>query len=376
MIITGKQVLTATGFEAYKTLVVEDSSIADIRDASDEERAVAHDTLIPGFIDVQVNGGGGVLLNQQCTVKAIETMMRAHRRFGTTAMMPTLITDSTETMINAAQAIVDARSNDVPGIIGVHFEGPWLSTARKGVHSESFIRLPSEEELALLQNPALGVVMVTVAPENVSPAVIRTLTDAGIRVFLGHSDASAEQVTDALQAGAAGFTHLYNAMSPLQSRAPGMVGTALAHESSYAGIIVDGYHVDPIACQVAFRAKGANRMMLVTDAMALAATDLQEVPFFDTRIVREGDKLTTPDGTLAGSCLTMIEALRNTVSECAVSLPDAVKMASQTPAEMLGVSTRYGSLQTGLSADILALDHSLTLTHVWQQGRLTDTPTE
>ena len=376
MIITGKQVLTPNGFEAFKTLVINGNSIADIRDATDAERATAHDMLIPGLIDVQVNGGGGVLLNQQCTAEAIDTMMRAHRRFGTTAMMPTLITDSTDTMLNAAQAIIDARSGDVPGIVGVHFEGPWLSTARKGVHSEAFIRQPSEKELVLLQNPALGVVMVTVAPENVTPEVIRQLTDAGIRVFLGHSDASAEQVTDALEAGAVGFTHLFNAMSPLQSRAPGMVGSALADTNSYAGIIVDGYHVDPIACKVAFRAKGPERMMLVTDAMALAATDLQEVPFFETRIIREGDKLTTPDGTLAGSCLTMIDALKNTVSECAVSLPDAVKMASQTPAEMLGITGNYGKLETGLSADILALDHSLTLTHVWQQGRLTDTPTE
>ncbi|WP_414829633.1 N-acetylglucosamine-6-phosphate deacetylase [Alteromonas sp. H39] len=376
MIVTGKQVLTPVGFEAYKTLVVEGSCIKDIRDATDKERAGAHDMLIPGFIDVQVNGGGGVLLNQQCTMEAINTMMCAHRHFGTTAMMPTLITDSTETMAAAAQAIIDARSNDIPGIVGVHFEGPWLSTARKGVHSEAFIRPPCDEELAILQNPALGVVMVTVAPENVSPAVIRVLTDAGVKVFLGHSDASAKEVGEALQAGAVGFTHLYNAMSPLQSRAPGMVGTALAHDASYAGIIVDGYHVDPVACQVAFRAKGVDRMMLVTDAMALAATDLQEVPFFDTHIVRDGDKLTTPDGTLAGSCLTMIEALRNTVSECAVPLADAVKMASQTPAEMLGITDRYGKLEAGLSADILALDHSLTLTHVWQQGRLTDTPTE
>lgn len=376
MIITGKKVLTPRGLEAFKTLVVEGTKITQVRDASDDERKQAHDILIPGFIDVQVNGGGGVLLNQQCTSEAVDTIMRAHRHFGTTAMMPTLITDSVETMIDAAQAIIDARNEQVPGIIGVHFEGPWLSTARKGVHSEAFIRQPSEEELTLLQNPALGVVMVTVAPENVAPETIRQLTDAGIRVFLGHSDASAQQARAALEAGAVGFTHLYNAMSPLQSRAPGMVGTALAHDSSYAGIIVDGYHVDAVACQVAFRAKGANRMILVTDAMALAATDLQEVPFFDTRIIREGDRLTTPDGTLAGSCLTMIDALRNTVSDCGIALQEASQMASQTPAEMLGVSNQYGKLDEGLTADILALNHALTLTHVWQHGRLTDTPTE
>lgn len=363
-----EQVLTPEGWRQQQLIEVADGVIKAISDAPrDHNYPYYQGQLVPGFIDVQVNGGGGTLFNQERTASALQQMMTAHREHGTTAMLPTLITDSYSAMCDAAAAMKAAKAQGIPGIIGVHFEGPWLSTARKGVHSEQFIRPPSDDEIALLSDLALGTVMVTLAPENVAPDVVAKLSQAGIKVFLGHSDANAEQVNAALDAGAIGFTHLYNAMSPLQSRAPGMVGVCLARDS-YAGIIVDGYHVDPQACQVAFRAKGKEQMMLVTDAMALAATDATEVPFFDTRIMRDGDKLTTPDGTLAGSCLTMITAVRNTVRDCHISLADAVEMASLTPARMLGMEQQLGSIEVGKQADFMLLDSELNIVQLWQQG--------
>ena len=362
-----ENVLTPQGWRQNQQIAFTDGRLTVIEDApAQHDLPVYQGWLVPGFIDVQVNGGGGVLFNQQRDAAGLAHIMRAHRAHGTTAMLPTLITDSFAAMADAATAIKAARAAGVTGIIGVHFEGPWLSTARKGVHSEQFIRPPTAEELALISDAELGVVMVTLAPETVGSEVIQQLTDAGIRVFLGHSDATAAQVNTALDAGAIGFTHLYNAMSPLQSRAPGMVGVALARDC-YAGLIVDGYHVDPQACQGAFRAKGREQMMLVTDAMALAATDVQQVPFFDTEIIRHGDKLTTPDGTLAGSCLTMVEAVRNTVQMCGVTLQDAAVMASTTPATMLGLE-HYGRLSVGCQADMVLLDNDLNLVQLWQQG--------
>ncbi len=364
-------VLTPKGWLANQQITLEHGRIKAIHDAPAEHNLPTyHGRLVPGFIDVQVNGGGGVLFNQERTPKALQQIMAAHMQHGTTGMLPTLITDSVEAMIDAAQAIKDAKQQGVAGILGVHFEGPWLSVKRKGVHSERFIREPSAEELALLTDPELGLVMVTLAPETAPISVIRKLSQAGIKVFLGHSDASAEQVNAALDAGAVGFTHLYNAMSQLHSRAPGMVGVCLARDA-YAGIIVDGYHVDPQACQIAFRAKGKAQMMLVTDAMALAATDATEVPFFDTKIQRDGDKLTTPDGTLAGSCLTMIDAVRNTVNMCGVPLAEAIEMAATTPAKMLGLEHEVGSIAAGQQANFMLLDEHLHIAQLWLHGEPT-----
>ncbi|RDV26628.1 N-acetylglucosamine-6-phosphate deacetylase [Alteromonas aestuariivivens] len=369
MKLIGKQVLTPSGWQRDLLIEVTAGRIVAVGQADSAADADYYPfKIVPGFIDIQVNGGGGVLLNQQCSVDAISTMMQAHRRFGTTAMLPTLITDSVEVMARTAASIVKAREQGVAGIVGVHFEGPWLSTVRKGVHSEQFIRPPTDRELAIISDPALGKVMVTLAPETVPVSVIQTLSQAGVLVFLGHSNANAAEVEQALDAGAVGFTHLFNAMSPMQSREPGMVGVALASAHSYCGLILDGFHVAPQTCQVAMRAKGPERMILVTDAMAPAGTELNDVEFFDTRILRHGNKLTTPDGTLAGSCLTMIEAVRNAVSWCRVDLADAVAMASTTPATLLGLQDTMGQIAVGSAASFLCLDENLSIRHLWQQG--------
>ena len=364
-----EQLLTPTGWLSDKVITVANGVIERVAPANDNDKdyVLVKGRTVPGFIDIQVNGGGGVLFNQSPDVAGLVAIAEAHQQYGSTGIMPTLITDSLTIMQQAAQAVREARQQ-CPSILGIHFEGPWLSAARKGVHSAEYIRQAQPEELALLCDSSLGKVMVTVAPETVSPAQISLLCEAGVIVFLGHSDATAEQVLPALAAGASGFTHLYNAMSPLASRAPGMVGCALASEQSYAGLIVDGYHVDALACHVAVRAKGPAKICLVTDAMALAGSQATSMPFFNTTITRQNNKLTTSDGTLAGSCLTMIEAVKNTVKHCSVSLADAVTMASATPASVLGLQETLGAIAPGYQANLLTLDSHYDITHLWQQG--------
>ncbi len=360
--------MTPDGWLENQAVTVEQGVITAINGAGRVDADYSVTQLVPGFIDLQVNGGGGVLLNQQTTASAVNTLFAAHHAFGTTGMLPTLITDSAETMHAAAKAIVAARQNNPDAIIGVHFEGPWLSQARKGVHPSEHIRPPTAEELELLCQPELGQVMVTLAPETVSPSTIASLVAAGVIVFLGHSAANAEQTQAALDAGATGFTHLFNAMSPLQTRQPGMVGVALQSKECFAGLIVDGHHVDPICCTIALKCLGPERICLVTDAMALAASDETEMPFFATTISKANNKLTTPDGTLAGSCLTMIDAVRNLVDQCQVTLFDAITMASSTPAKALGIEQQRGSIAVGMRADLVALDAELNIQTVFLGG--------
>lgn len=326
--------------------------------------------VCPGFIDVQVNGGGGVQFNLAPTLDTLKIMSEAHCDFGTTSLMPTLITDDVETMLQGADAISQALKNAlVPQVVGVHFEGPHLSTAKKGMHSATHIRPLGEREKAIFTRKDLGQVMVTVAPETVNEHDIRELVNAGVIVSLGHSNADYETACQALEAGASGFTHLYNAMSGLASRAPGMVGAALQHDTAFAGLIVDHLHVHPASASLAIKVKGETRLMLVTDAMAHAASDLVEFDYLGATVTRHGNKLTLADGTLAGSSLTMIEAVKHTHFDLQQSLESTLKMATQTPAAFLKLSKDIGSLGVGSCANFLQLDDSLSIQRCWINGK-------
>lgn len=325
-------------------------------------------TLIPGYIDTQVNGGGGVLFNQYPDAESLNALAMAHLRYGTTSMLPTLITDGEEVMNRAADAIAEVIAAQHPTIIGVHFEGPFLNIAKKGVHEAGFIRHPKDSELALLTRRDLGNVVVTVAPDNVDSEFIRELVAEGVVVALGHSNATYEQAVAALEAGATGFTHLYNAMSALQSREPGMVGAALNQADAYCGLIVDHHHVHPQSAQLAIKTKTAQRIMLVTDAMAHVGTELTELAFFNTVIERHGDKLVTPEGTLAGSCLDMHTAVLNTHRDLGFSLTAVSEMASGTPARFLSRERNLGSIAVGQAANLLYLDNALNIDTIWLHG--------
>lgn len=325
--------------------------------------------LLPGFIDTQVNGGGGILFNQQPTVEALRLMMSAHRAFGTTAMLPTVITDDIQRMQQAADAVAAALARNEPGIIGIHFEGPHLSHAKRGCHPSHYLRALSAAELALYQRTDTGVRMLTVAPEAVSPDQIRLLSDAGVIVCLGHSNADSDTVLAALDAGATGFTHLYNGMSALTSREPGMVGTALADPRAYCGIILDGEHVHPLSARLAYQAKGAERLVLVTDAMSPVGTDQKEFEFFDGKVTRQGLKLTNAEGSLAGSVLDMASAVRFATEQLQLELAKAIEMATATAADFIGQSRIRGRIQVGAQADLIWMDNNYKIQQSWIAGK-------
>ncbi|WP_444915686.1 N-acetylglucosamine-6-phosphate deacetylase [Microbulbifer sp. TRSA007] len=333
--------------------------------SSDAERLPG--LLVPGFIDIQVNGGGGVLFNQEPSVNALQQISEAHSQFGTSAFLPTLITDSFAVMQRAADAVSGALSSGVPGVIGVHFEGPHLSEAKKGTHEGGFIRSLSHEELSLYAREDLGIRLVTLAPDCVSVSDIRKLVSLGVHVCLGHSNASAEIVEAALDAGATGFTHLYNAMSPLHSREPGMVGAALIRDDAWCGLIADGHHVSTGAMALALKAKPRGKLLLVTDAMSLVGSDATSFPLFDRVVTREGDKLTSSTGELAGSHLDMIGAVKNIRDWCGIELPEALRMASLYPAQFLGLGA--GVITEGARADMVLLGEDLQVNRTWSLGR-------
>jgi N-acetylglucosamine-6-phosphate deacetylase len=309
--------------------------------------------LVPGFIDVQVNGGGDVLFNDEPTPEGIRAIAAAHRRFGTTALLPTLITDAPETMPKALAA-VEAVIDTEPSILGIHLEGPFLSPQRPGVHAVRHIRRPTSDDLALLTAPRRFVTVVTLAPECVPAGFIRALAAAGVRVCLGHSLASYADTRTAMAEGLVGFTHLFNAMPGLGSRDPGPIAAALENESASFGMIVDGVHVHPATLRLALR--GLARPMLVTDAMPPAGGKRMGFKLYGEDIAVRGGRCTRKDGTLAGSALDMASALRNCVRLLDVPLEAALRFASTNPAEFLGLGHWLGRLAPGYRADMVVLD--------------------
>ncbi|URQ85098.1 N-acetylglucosamine-6-phosphate deacetylase [Pseudoalteromonas sp. SCSIO 43088] len=322
-----------------------------------DANAVALTGLVaPGLIDVQVNGGGGAFFNAEQTPDCLDRIAKAHGQFGSTAIMPTLITDKVEVMAKAADATAQAIAEGVPGVMGVHFEGPHLSLGKKGTHSEQFIRPITEQEFAIYARQDLGIKMVTLAPENVSADDIARLVECGVKVSIGHTNADFATTNAALAAGADGFTHLFNAMSAFTSREPGVVGAAFWDDNSWCGLIVDGHHVHPSSAKLAIRSKQRGKIMLVTDAMPPVGTDDMEFDFFDGRkVIRTGDRLNSTTGELAGSVLDMASAVRNTVNTLDVSLAESLRMASLYPAQYLGLHKK-GRLLSGFDADFVVLD--------------------
>jgi N-acetylglucosamine-6-phosphate deacetylase len=325
--------------------------------------------LAPGFIDTQVNGGGGVLFNDELSVEAIEAIGAAHRRFGSTGILPTLISEDLGAIDRAMRAVEAAIAKGAPGVLGIHVEGPFLNAARAGIHDSAKFRILDEEAAALLTSLKAGRTLVTLAPERTTPEMIRRLVAGGVVVSAGHTDASYDETRAALGAGLSGFTHLFNAMSPLASREPGVVGAALEDDSAWCGVIVDGRHVHSAVLKLALRARPLERFMLVTDAMPTVG--LAEKSFVlqgQTITVRDG-VCVAPDGTLAGSDLDMARAVRNAVDLLGLTFPDAVRMASLHPAQFLGLDHRMGRIAPGLNADLVLLDEHAGVAATWVAGR-------
>ena len=282
-------------------------------------------------------------------------MVIAHSQFGTTALLPTLITSNLKTIKRAADVISRAVERRLPGILGIHFEGPHISVSKKGIHSSDHIRVLSEPELEIYCRDDLGIKVLTVAPENITPEQIKILVAHKVKVCLGHSDANFELTLEALNAGATGFTHLFNAMSPLTSRQPNMVGAALLDENSWCGLILDGHHVHPATAKLAIRAKPQGKIMLVTDAMSTIGSSQSAMTFDGHNIQLTGNKLTSKAGRLAGSALDMITAVVNAQSMLDIPLTEALRMATLYPADFLGIAEQKGHFSHGSSADFTLL---------------------
>ncbi|QKC93930.1 N-acetylglucosamine-6-phosphate deacetylase [Mesorhizobium sp. NZP2298] len=327
--------------------------------------------LVPGFVDIQVNGGGGVMLNDHPDVVSIETICRAHAPFGTTALLATLITDTPAITAAAIAAGEAAALQKVPGFLGLHLEGPHLSIARKGAHDPALIRPMTDADQAMLiaARQKLPVLLTTIAPESVEPARVAALAKAGVVVSLGHSDTSYLKAKTFAEAGASVVTHLFNAMSQIGNREPGLAGTAIDVGTLSAGLIADGIHVHPATIRIALDAKqGPGKIVLVTDAMATIGTDMTSFTLNGRTIYRKDGSLRLADGTLAGADLDMISAIRFMHGVVGVELTEALRMASLYPAQAIGQSHRLGRLANGTAADVVALSDDLGIERVWIGG--------
>lgn len=355
-------------------LIARDGRVADIvaeTDFPSDARTVRLDGRLaaPGFVDLQVNGGGGVLFNDHPDVETIRTIIGTHRRFGTTALLPTLITDTPEATDRAIAAVRQALSLPVAGCLGLHLEGPFLAPTRKGAHDAARIRPLDEDDVRRLAASEVSPLLLTLAPEIVPAPQIARLAAAGAVISLGHSDASFETAMDAARAGARGVTHLFNAMSSLSHRAPGLVGAALASPLLWCGLIADGHHVHPAAIALALRAKvGPARVFLVSDAMACAGCEGGSFSLQGRTVTRADGRLTLDDGTLAGSDLTMDAAVRFMIEQVGVDRDEALRMAALYPARFLGIDAHRGRLAPGSRADIVILDDRLYVHEVYVAG--------
>lgn len=366
------------GHELHQGLavVLEDRHVKELVPGDDlpDDADVAWDLhgriLAPGLIDLQVNGGGGVMFNDDPTVETLKRIGAAHRKFGTTGFMPTLISTDFNTMKQAITAVKEAVTGRVPGVLGIHLEGPFLNPLKCGIHHPERFAALDEQAFELLTSLDTGQTLVTLAPEKTTETMIRRLVDRGIRVFGGHSDASYEQAKAALEAGMHGFTHLFNAMSPFQSREPGMVGAALKDRRSWFGIIADGQHVHPASLAVAIGAKADGYGVLVTDAMASVGHHNKQFVFDGVEMYADNGCCRTAAGQLAGSDLDMITAVKNTMRFTGMDYMEALRMASVYPARALGLEDQLGLIRPGYTASFVELDEELTLYRTWIDGEV------
>jgi N-acetylglucosamine-6-phosphate deacetylase len=373
-LINGR-VLRDDGFVEGECVLLENERIVDIVAASDarcrsaERYDLGGQLLLPGFIDSQVNGGGGVLFNDAPSVAAIRAIGAAHRRFGTTGFLPTLISTDLDIVLRAIGAVRSAMDAGVPGVLGIHIEGPFLSAARKGVHDQAKLRELDPSALGLLTSLRSGRTLVTLAPEVTTGEIIGELVAAGVVVSAGHTNATYAEMRVALAHGLTGFTHLFNAMSQLTGREPGAVGAALDDPASWCGIIVDGHHTDPVVLRIALKCKPHDRFMLVTDAMPSVGTTDDSFVLQGRRIRVQGHACLDEDGRLAGSNIDMASSVRNAVAMLGVSLPEAVRMASEWPANFLGLGHQYGRIAPGYRANLALADEELNVLETWIDGR-------
>lgn len=378
--LTGCRVFTGESVVSGRGVLIADGRIegllpADATPEGAEKTALPEGSLlVPGFLDLQVNGAGGVLFNETPTAEAARRIAAAVRPFGVTGVLPTFITDERTGMAAACDAVAEATAGAGSGVLGIHLEGPFISVERRGVHNPASVRTPDEADIAALDGLAQKLdghecrVLLTLAPEHVDDRAIARLAGSGIILSVGHTAASFERVEEAMRQGMRGFTHTGNAMPPIVNRAPGPVAAALASRDAWCGLIADGHHVHPGLMRVMAAAKAPGKLFLVTDAMPPVGTEAKSFVLYGNTILRQGGRLTTADGVLAGADIGMADAVRNCVGMLGLSLTEALRMASLYPAAFVRLDHRYGRIAPGYKADFALITDAVDVLETWVEG--------
>ncbi len=371
--ILGSQIFCGERFYDDHALLVDGKSIVDIVEKNnipDNFKKIELDQgiLAPGFIDLQVNGGGGALFNNSPNKESLKTIIKAHQFFGTTSIMPTVISDSLEVLEQCIQTVTEEIKNN-SSLLGIHIEGPFFNIKYRGVHQKKYISTINSDYLNLFESLKGFPVMLTLAPECISSQQLKQLTSLGIKTLAGHSDASYDELDEAIKNGLDGFTHLFNAMSQISAREPGVVGAALHFENTFASIIVDLHHVHPSLIQLAYQLKQKGKLFFISDSMATINHGKPSFELYD-EVVNESDgRLVNSEGKLAGSSITQIDAVKNAYQKCNIPLNQALAMASRYPAEYLGIANHLGFLKPGYRADLVHFDSNFKVHNAWVSGK-------
>ena len=371
--LCGATVFDGEHFLTDHCVIVENGYIADVLNTSRLPGHIACQQLeggilAPGFIDIQVNGGGDVMLNNAPDKETVHTMTTAHHGSGTTSMLPTIISDTTSNQQACVSAVQAAQADGNLSVLGVHIEGPFFAPEKRGAHRASMIRQPEDTDIDWLCSLEVTSTIVTLAPEHTRTGQIRQLTEAGIHVCAGHTNAQYEQIQNAIAEGLRGFTHVFNAMSPLTSREPGTVGAALDSETTWIGLIADGHHVHPASLAIAHRAKPRGKTLLVSDAMATVGGKNSFFELYGEKIKEKDGRLINSDGVLAGSAIGMIDAVRIATTAAKIPLDESLRMAALYPAEFLQRDDQLGRIAIGYRADLVHFHDNFTVQHTWVAG--------
>ena len=371
--ITGSKLFNGKKFIEHKALLIDDQHIAGIvnEDAIPTDfqvKKLEGGILSPGFIDLQVNGGGGKLFNNSPDKESLNTIISAHQYFGTTSIMPTVISDS----LNILQKCTDTISNEIDNnhsLLGIHIEGPFFNVKYRGVHQKQYINTINASYLNLFETLDKFPVMLTLAPECISIKQLKHLKSLGFKILAGHTDANYDQLEEAVKYGLDGFTHLFNAMGQISAREPGVVGSAFDFDETSASIIVDLHHVHPSLINLSFKQKPKGKLFFVSDSMATINHGEPSFELYDEVVSESNGRIINSEGKLAGSSITQIDAIKNAYQKCSIPLESAISMATLYPAEYLGVSDYIGQLKKGYRADLAHFDSNFHVQNVWLAGK-------
>lgn len=371
--LIGAQLFSGKEFFDNRALLIDGENIIDIINEHNipnnfETQKLNGGILSPGFIDLQVNGGGGKLFNNSPDKQSLNTIIEAHQHFGTTSIMPTVISDSLNVLKRCTTTISEVIENN-KSLLGVHIEGPFFNVKYRGAHQKQYINTINSDYLNLFESLKDFPVMLTLAPECISTKQLKHLKSLGFKILAGHTDASYDQLKEAIKYGLDGFTHLFNAMGQISAREPGVVGSALTFDNAAASIIVDLHHVHPSLIQMAYKQKPQGKLFFVSDSMATIHHGEPSFELYDEVVSESNGRIINSEGKLAGSSITQIDAIKNAYQSCNIPLNDAIAMVTRYPAEYLGVANYLGSLKSGYRADLTHFDLDFQVHNVWVAGK-------